>query len=362
MMRQNIRVTISPAIPTMMKHYYVTAPGTIEQLAEPVPVPGPGEVQLRITHTAISPGSNVYIYQTGSYSGSAESVPQECVYMGAGIVSQLGTGVTGLSVGNPVAMNGIGHQEYAVLPAAKVHRLPGGVSSEAASLSYLAGWAVSALHLGDYAAAETVAVVGLGLVGASAALVADMMGARVLAIDTAPERVAHGATLGLGEVVQGGTPSAADEIAAFVGDRGVDLVLETSGAWSGFEQAFSLARDYTRIALMGLYRRPPAAEQALQMHQALYDFPSKLHYQKVKIVGCGYDPEEALAGAPVTFTREANYAYLLEQAGRGKIDLAKLVTHRFRPEEIEPVLQRFLHGDKSMIGAIFDWTQEPNQP
>ena len=339
-----------------MKHYYVTSPGVIACLDEPKADPGPGEVQVNITHTAISPGSNTYIFQTGSYAGTSEAVPQDCVYMGSGVVTSVGSGVTGLAVGDPVSMNGVGHQEMAVVPARKTHRIPAGVSPEAASLSYLAGWAVSALHLGRYEAGQNVAVVGLGLVGASAALVADMMGARVLALDVATERIAFASTLGLGAVVQAGSPDADEQIAGFVGPRGIDLVLETSGAWTGFEQAFSLTRTYSRIALMGLYRKPPDAEYALKLHRMLYSFPSKLHYQKIEIVGCGYDPEESLEDSPYTFTREANYAYLLEQAGRGKIDLGKLVTHRFRPEEIEPVLSRFVSGDKSMVGAVFDWT------
>ena len=338
-----------------MKHYYITAPGQISCIDEPIPEPQRGEVQLRVTHTAISPGSNVYIYQTGSYTGRWEGVPQECIYMGSGIVTKLGDDVDLLQVGDRVAVNGIGHQEYAVVPAPKAHRLPDTVSSEAASASYLAGWAVSALHLGRYAASETVAVVGLGLVGASTALVADMMGARVIGIDVAPERIAFAQSLGLTAVVQGGFDSTIDSVAAIAGARGVDLVMETSGAWSGFEQAFALCRDYTRIALMGLYRRTPSAEYALKLHQMLYEFPSKLHYKKIDIVGCGYDPEEALPDSPYTFTRETNFAYLLEQAGRGKIDLQKLITHRFTADEIAAVLDRFTSGDRSMVGAVLNW-------
>jgi NADPH2:quinone reductase len=338
-----------------VRHYYVTAPGQIGALEEPIPEPGPGEVQLKVTHTAISPGSNVYIYQTGSYTGEWLGVPQECIYMGSGVVTKLGEGVDTVAVGDRVAVNGIGHQEYAVTTAKKAHRIPAAVSSEAASASYLAGWAVSTLHLGRYAAGETVAVVGLGLVGASTALVADMMGARVIGIDVAPERIDYARSLGLTAVVQGGLDSSQDEILAAAGPRGVDLVMETSGAWSGFEQAFSICRDYSRIALMGLYRRTPSAEYALKLHQLLYSFPSKLHYKKIDIVGCGYDPEEALVDSPYTFTREANYTYLHEQAGRGKIDLDKLVTHRFEAGEVGNVLETFSKGDRLMIGAVFNW-------
>jgi hypothetical protein len=106
---------------------------------------------------------------------------------------------------------------------------------------------------------------------------------------------------------------------------------------------------------MGLYRRTPTAEYALKLHQMLYSYPSKLHYKKIDIVGCGYDPEEALVDSPYTFTREANYTYLLEQAGRGKIDLDKLVTHRFEAGEVGDVLETFSKGDRLMIGAVFNW-------
>ncbi len=106
---------------------------------------------------------------------------------------------------------------------------------------------------------------------------------------------------------------------------------------------------------MGLYRRTPTADYALKLHQMLYGFPSKLHYKKIDIVGCGYDPEEALPDAPYTFTRESNFSYLLEQAGRGKIDLSKLVTDRFGADEIGAVLERFANGDRSMVGAVLCW-------
>lgn len=338
-----------------MKHYYITGPETIACFDEPVPMPGPAEVQVRITHTAISPGSNVYAFRhamTGIPTGPRTDNRQDCVYMGSGIVTALGEGVSELAVGDAVALSGNGHAEYAVLPANRAYRLPPGVDPRDASLSYLAGWAVSALHLGRYAAAENVVVVGLGLVGASAAIVADMMGARVVGIDIDPARRSAAESLGLGLV------AAPDDrrIREYVGERGVDLILETSGVWSGFRTAFELARDYSRIALMGIYRDLPSGETALGLHRMLYSFPSKLHYQKIEIIGCGYDPETALPGANYTFTRDANYRYLLEQMGRGKIPIGRLVSEVFRPDEVQAVFERFVAGDKTLIGAVFDWT------
>ena len=311
-----------------MKHYYVTGYRQIEEVDEPMPSPGMGEVVVEVAYTALSPGSNV-----SSYMNQARQTRGEALYMGSGIVREVGAGVQRVAPGDRVVLH-CGHQAYALVAENAVHRVPVTLSLREASISYLCSWSVSALHLGQYAAAESVVVVGQGLVGASAALVADLMGARVLALDSDANRVAFSRTLGLGTVVQAGAQDAAERIAEFLGETGPDLILETSGSWHGFRQAIELARDYTRLAIMGIYRQPPPSELGVDLHQLLYAYPSKFHYQRLQIIGCGSDPDEVIYPNPRLATRRRNYAYVLEQAERGRLPLAKLITHRFPPQEI----------------------------
>lgn len=341
-----------------MDHYLITGPERIERVREPVPTPGPGEVLVRLAYTAISPGSNVFAYRTGSYADPPDGRPTEALYMGSGEVVGTGAGVEHLTAGDRVAVQ-TGHQTYAVVPAATAHVLPPGLDPRDASLAYLSGWAVSALHLGRYAAAETVVVVGQGLVGASAALVANGMGARVLALEPDPVRADLARRLDLGAVVQPGAPDAGTEIAHFLGDHGPDLILETSGAWSGLRQAVMLARDYTRIAIMGIYRQPPPADLGADLFRLLNGYPSKFHYGRLQIVGCGSDPDEIVRPNPYPFTRRSNFAYVLEQAARGRLPLGRLVTHCLPPDDIEAALARLAGGDTSMIGVVFAWP--PNE-
>lgn len=333
-----------------MKHYYVTGYRQIEVVDEPIPTPGAGEVIVQMAYTALSPGSNVsgYLNQNRQQRG-------EALYMGSGIVHAVGEGVRRVVPGDGVAVLNCGHQAYARVAEDNVHRVPGTLTLREASVSYLCTWSISALHLGQYAAAETVVVVGQGLVGASAALAAELMGARVLALDMAAERVAFAQTLGLGAVVQTGRPTAAEQISAFLGETGPDLILETSGSWHGFRQAVELARDYTRLAIMGIYRQPPPPELGLDLHQLLYSSPSKFHYQRLQIIGCGSDPDEVAYPNPRLATRRRNYAYLLEQAGRGRLPLGKLITHTLPPQEIGNALSTLADGNKQMIGVVFDW-------
>ena len=334
-----------------MKHYYISGYRQIDEVDEPIPTPGAGEVLVKVAYTALSPGSNVsgYLNQKRQQRG-------ELLYMASGVVQEVGDGVRHVAPGDAVAVLNCGHQAYACVAEDAAHRVPRPLTLREASLSYLCSWSVSALHLGQYAAAETVVVVGQGLVGASAALVADLMGARVLALDSAAERVAFAQSLGLGGVVQVGTPTAATEMAAFLGETGPDLILETSGSWHGFRQAVELARDYTRLAIMGIYRQPPPPELGLDLHQLLYSYPSKFHYQRLQIIGCGSDPDEVAYPNPRLATRRRNYAYVLEQAARARLPLGKLITHTLPPQEIAQALAALADGNKQMVGVIFDWS------
>lgn len=335
-----------------MKHYYLTGYRQIEMVDEPIPTAGAGEVVVKVAYTALSPGSNVsaYLNQDRHQQG-------ELLYMASGVVQEVGADVRSVAPGDAVAILNCGHQAYACVAEDAVHCVPQTLTLREASVSYLCSWSVSALHLAQYAAAETVVVVGQGLVGASAALVAELMGARVLALDSAPERVAFAQTLGLGAVVQVETPTADAEMATYLGETGPDLILETSGSWHGLRQALDLARDYTRLAIMGIYRQPPPLDLGLDLHQLLYTYPSKFHYQRLQIIGCGSDPDEVAYPNPRLATRRRNYAYVLEQAGRGRLPLAKLITHALPPQEIGNALAGLADGNKEMVGVVFDWSR-----
>lgn len=335
-----------------MQHWYLTAPRTAAVFDEPEPAPGVEQVVVRVAYTAISPGSNVHVWRTGSYRGNASQEPEELLYMGSGVVEAVGPGVTTLSVGDRVVLS-TGHQELVTAAETAVYRVPAALSLRDAAVSYLPSWSVSALHLGRYQAAETVAIVGLGLVGASAALVAELNGARVIGLDTdAARRALAAERLGIGAVAD---PSDRPALARFLNPVGPDLIIETTGVWDGLRTAVDLARDFTRIAIMGIYRTPPPPELAEAMHGQFFGFPSKFHYRRLEFIGCGADPASITLPAPRVATPGSNWVYVLEQAARGRLPLGALITDVLRPDAIGAALDRLAGGETSMLGVVFDW-------
>ena len=109
----------------------------------------------------------------------------------------------------------------------------------------------SVINTGNVHAGESVAIVGIGGVGASAILGAVLAGAdRIIAVDPDPQKRTTAKALGATDVVAGG-PEAADEILELTGG-GVDCAVETAGIVDAVETAYATAKRGGRIITVGL--------------------------------------------------------------------------------------------------------------
>lgn len=216
-----------------MKALLCEAHGPAETLVVrdlPEPKPGPGEIAIRVTAAALNFFDTLVIqgrYQvkpTLPFSPSAEC---------AGTVSALGEGVTGWRLGERVAA-WLGHgaaREQVVVPAEAAVRIPDTLDDrQAAGLFVTYGTAMHGLiQRGEVSAGETLAVLGAaGGAGLAAVEIGALLGARVIACASAPEKLAlareHGA--------QEGLDYAADELRAGLrrlAPEGVDVLYDTVG-------------------------------------------------------------------------------------------------------------------------------------
>ena len=117
------------------------------------PEPGPGQVVVRIAAAGVN---FMDIYQRQGVGGYNAPVPFVPGVEGAGTVTAVGTGVTGLAAGDLVAWAGLGHSyaEQAALPADRVVPVPSGISAQVAAAAMLQGLTAHYLATSTYPVRE----------------------------------------------------------------------------------------------------------------------------------------------------------------------------------------------------------------
>jgi threonine dehydrogenase-like Zn-dependent dehydrogenase len=145
-----------------------------------------------------------------------------------------------------------GHAPYLCVPANTLVPLDEGLSFRAgAAISCGTGTAWGALRRLNISGQDTIAVFGQGPVGLSATQLAAAMGARVIALDISPQRLARATAFGAAEVVD---PGAVDPVAAIrelTQGLGADLTLDTSSAPQARIQAIRALKVWGTCCFVG---------------------------------------------------------------------------------------------------------------
>lgn len=196
----------------------------------PRPAPGPGQVLVEVRAAAINPGE-VAIRQGVFAERWPATFPSGEGSDLAGVVAEVGAGVTGVAPGDEVigfTDNRASHAQYVVVEAKDLTPRPAGVPWDVAGSLYVAGttaWA--AVRAVSLAPGDTVVISGAaGGVGSIAVQLAKLAGATVIGLAGPANHawlVEHGAT----PVTYG--DGVADRIRAASGGR-VDAFIDTFGS------------------------------------------------------------------------------------------------------------------------------------
>jgi len=194
------------------------------------PVPGPGQVLVRVRAAGINPGE-AKIRQGLLAPRWPATFPSGEGSDLAGVVDELGEGVTGFAVGEEVigfTDNRASHAELAVVEADNLIPKPAGVSWEAAGSLYVAGataWAM--VHAVEAGPGDTVVVSGAaGGVGSIAVQLAKIAGAAaVIGLASEPN---HPRLADYGVIPVSYGEGVADRIRAASSGQ-VDAFLDTQG-------------------------------------------------------------------------------------------------------------------------------------
>ncbi|MFH1811538.1 MAG: zinc-binding dehydrogenase [Pseudomonadota bacterium] len=265
-----------------MKAAAITSHGGLDRLTIvdlPEPVPGPGQVRLRVHAAALN---HLDLWVRRGLPGLTLPMPHVIASDVAAVVESWGEGVNSFKTGQAVVVSPgfgcggcaacLGGDEslcrsyhiygesvpglmaaQVVVPALHVLPMPGGLTfGEAAALplTFMTAWRM-VMNRGGLRPADTVLVLAAASgVGTAALQIARVAGARVIAGASSEPKRALARSLGADEVVDTSTTDWRKQVKAVTGRRGVDLVVEHVGGRT-FEAAMACLAPGGRLVTCG---------------------------------------------------------------------------------------------------------------
>ena len=321
------------------------------------PVPGPNDLLIRIRKSSIC-GTDVHIYNWDDWA--ARTIPAGMVvgHEYVGVVQELGSEVSGFSVGDRVSGEGhvtCGHcrncragrrhlcrntqgvgvnrpgsfAEYLVLPAFNAFRIPDNISDDVAAIFDPFGNAVHTALSFDLVG-EDVLITGAGPIGAMACAVARHAGARnVVITDVNDYRLELALQMGATRAVN----VAHEDLWAVAQTQlgmteGFDVGLEMSGSGAALNQLLRAMNHGGKVALLGI----PAAGVSIDWNDVIF---KGLHIKGV------YGRE--------MFETWYKMAALVQSG----LDLSPIITHHFKASEFQQGFDAMRSGQSGKV--ILDW-------
>jgi predicted dehydrogenase/threonine dehydrogenase-like Zn-dependent dehydrogenase len=287
-------------------------------------------------------------------------------YSSAGTVTAVDEGVTGFRVGDRVACAGAGfasHAEMVCIPQLLAAVIPSQeVSFDEAAFSTLGAVALHGIRTAEAQLGDTVAVIGLGLLGQLTVQILKAAGCRVLGLDLSRERAELAERMGA-DVAIHDTDAFADLCAKYTAAQGVDSVLITAETSSSdlVNLAGQIARQRAIVAAVGTV--------GMDIQRKLY-YEKELNFRISRSYGPGrYDAAYEQKGRDypigyVRWTETRNMAAFLQLLADRKVDVKPLITHRFPVEQAEKAYELILgRAAQPFLGVLLQYAvdAEPSQ-
>jgi NADPH2:quinone reductase len=236
-----------------MKAVRIHAPGGPEALRyedAPQPTPKAGEAVVKVDAAGLN-YIDVY-FRTGLYKGE---YPMTLGMEAGGSVSAVGPGVTDVAVGDKVAYTGVpgAYADYAAVPAARLVKLPAGLSTRQGAAAMLQGMTAHYLACSTYPLknGDTCLVhAAAGGVGLLLCQIAKMRGARVIGTVSTPDKAKLARDAGADEVILYTSQDFEAEVKRLTGGKGLQVVYDSVGKTT-FDKSLNCLAPRGMLALYG---------------------------------------------------------------------------------------------------------------
>ena len=281
-------------------------------------------------------------------------------YSIAGIVEEVGEGITDIKKGDKVACAGAGianHAEYVVVPRNLVMKVPDNLDLKLASTVTLGGIAMQGVRRGDFKLGEYVAVIGLGFLGQLTVQMLNASSCRVIAIDIDDRRCEIAKKNGAEIVLNSKEFNKIEEkIRKITNGYGVDGVIFTAATNNPevISSAFKMCKRKGKVVLVGV-----AGDKIDRndLYQKELDFLISTSYGPDR-----YDENYELKGidypyAYVRWTENRNMEEYLRLVADSKIVIDDLIEKIYPISEATNAYEELQTLSEKPIIALFEYPE-----
>ena len=317
----------------MMRAAVLEAPQRFALRTTTVPEPSPGEVRIRLEGSGIC-ASSIPLWQGRDWFEypQANGTPG---HEGWGHIEALGDGVAGLAVGDRVAA--VSHRAFAecdVTRADAVVPLPA-VLDDVPFPGEPFGCAFNIFQRSDIRPGDTVAIIGIGFIGAVLTRLVSSAGARVIALSRRPFSLQVARQLGALDRVslrKGDQAAVIRRVKDLTGGKLCERVIECVGAQETLDLAGELTAERGRLVIAGFHQ-----DGLRQVNMFLWN------WRGLDVVNA----HERDNAAYVEGIRAAAAAL-----ANGVLDPVPLLTHRFSLAELNAAFSATVERPDGFIKAL----------
>jgi L-iditol 2-dehydrogenase len=317
----------------------------------------PHDVLVKVMAVGVC-GSDVHYYEHGRIGRKTVENPLIQGHECSGVVAQVGPEVTSVNIGDRVAVEpGIScfhcefckagkynlcpsvkflssppvdgaFSEYIIHPEHLLFPIPDHLSFEEATLVEPLSVGIHACRRAGIEAGSTVMITGMGPVGLTAIIAAKALGAqKIIVTDVEPFRLSLAEQLGATSCIHAAEQDVAEEVARTTHQKGVDMVIDTSGHAGAIDASIEYLKRGGKLVLIGF----PSVERV----------PLNLILMLQKEINLY-----------TTFRYTNTYPFGIELLASGKFNILPLITDYYSLEDTQSALEQARTNKKGSMKVI----------
>lgn len=327
-----------------------TGPKHAELREYAVRSPKDNEVVVKVQYTLISAGTEKAFLMAQPNTGA--HFPITHGYSSVGVVVDVGKGVKKFKLGDRVFVAYGGHASYNVKDTENVFKIPDNVSFEDAVFVKVASYPLLALRRTRFELGESVAIVGLGMLGLFGVQLAKAAGALpVVAVGNREVRRNIALECGADYAFDPADPELTEKVKYCTkitwATGGCNVVVETSGNIEALISALKYTTKWGRVAVTGCNR---VTDKSIDLY-------NDIHKQGIELIGVHGKTRPQGNSMPGNWTTARDYMALFGFMGDGRLNPKILDPVFVSPHDAVSIYERLLTDREFPLGVVFDWSQ-----